>query len=986
MLITIASHLLFALASFQDPTPQTPGPQSPGPMMWTGESQSVPQPPEKDAPALADALRGELKALVTRTDVQRDYQKQLEKLDRMRAVACWSFAYPGKAEIAAEIAVTRADWLEKLGRHEDAVYAAWHPFVMPEEKTKAPYDGFVWTPSNGTLAELVNRTSELPAMVELRKRFPSNAPSTKGGDAIEDAVRRECLEGNPMNLTNFGTRCVPALVRILRENPRQMNERNPVDLGAQPLGVLMLIDRAAANRLLLATLGTRGPDWMLRAIFCLSNLQITKQGLVASADPCSPNTSSDPLTLQVVDALAREGMPAPRLFSLLEPLVGNDIVSSDVRDFLLHQVQATDPNILSPLRSMLDGVRVGPNKRVLYEAFLDSPDPELRGRCARALASYDVGPATLRAAEHSDANVRQGAANALVRHVVWPYDYQRNTPATDKAGRWLEVPRTPEIAAAVAKLARDPEKSVRLALVHALQSSGEEPTADLLALVLTDSDREVRAVAAYPWNLQPALQARVLERLAVDGDAEVLRTVGEALSQCTPTRHKEWSPNFELVLPAITKWLTNPAALFDAKYARAAELPLQAALTTPAGAKAVFEACARGPHRTELLPVLAMNVQWAKDKQDSSVQVVYDVLDGASIAELFAAACAQDPGRAEWTTRAVVDFAQRGAVELRPFLELARDESLSVELRLRALRIAAAKDDPALKPFVLSFLRGARADDYARSSPSNQLAARLEEALHGWPGFAQVRGEICADPKIADGIALFAASLDWKAPALDAAAVRACLQRWPRLSDDWKIAALGILHFLDPRADAGVLELWKSTYRDGRYSWRVVDAMARFPCDESVPMLTEMVRAEWLTGQQGSENVRNTAIDALTKRLDDLGADALLKAIATAPGEEVRKKCFDGLEQIRKYQDEKQNWQTRRNGTAARDAAVAELLPMLEDSDPAIRASAARSLATLRATEHLPRLVRLLKDKEPAVRDAAQKALDALNAPEAKKP
>jgi hypothetical protein len=329
---------------------------------------------------------------------------------------------------------------------------------------------------------------------------------------------------------------------------------------------------------------------------------------------------------------------------------------------------------------------------------------------------------------------------------------------------------------------------------------------------------------------------------------------------------------------------------------------------------------------------------------------------------------------------AIADFAQRGEVDVRPFLELARDESRPMELRLRALRIAATKDDPALKPFVISFLRSAKLEGPASS--------RLEQALRAWPGLAQARTEICTDPKIPDGIALFTVScVDSKASALDAAATRACLQRWARLDEESKSWGTAILLALDPRVEAGVLELWKNLYRDAKYTWRVVDAMSRYPCDESVPLLAECVRSEWLIGSQGGGlNVRNTAIAALTERLDDLGADALLKAIATAPGEEVRKKCFDGLEQIRKYQDEKQSWQKRKGGEAARDQAIADLLPMLADKEAGIRAAAARSLATLRAVEHLPKLVALLKDPDTSVREAAQKALDALNAPETKKP
>src|SRR5689334_25188515 len=98
LLITIAK-LLLALASFQDQ----------GPLMWTGEKGLASSPTQKDAPALAEALRKELATLVTRTDLQRDYSKQLETLDQLRATACWSNAYPGKPEILSEIAEVRAD-------------------------------------------------------------------------------------------------------------------------------------------------------------------------------------------------------------------------------------------------------------------------------------------------------------------------------------------------------------------------------------------------------------------------------------------------------------------------------------------------------------------------------------------------------------------------------------------------------------------------------------------------------------------------------------------------------------------------------------------------------------------------------------------------------------------------------------------------------------------------------------------------------------
>ncbi len=162
----------------------------------------------------------------------------------------------------------------------------------------------------------------------------------------------------------------------------------------------------------------------------------------------------------------------------------------------------------------------------------------------------------------------------------------------------------------------------------------------------------------------------------------------------------------------------------------------------------------------------------------------------------------------------------------------------------------------------------------------------------------------------------------------------------------------------------------------------LLDALQAFPVDESIDILIEIITRNDVAIDSGH---RARAADLLARRLDDRGADALLRAIAAAPFESVRQKCFDGLEQIRKYQDEKQSWQKRKGGEAARDQAIADLLPMLGDKEATIRAAAARSLATLQATEHLPKLVALLKDKDASVREAAQKALDALNAP-GKKP
>jgi HEAT repeat protein len=112
--------------------------------------------------------------------------------------------------------------------------------------------------------------------------------------------------------------------------------------------------------------------------------------------------------------------------------------------------------------------------------------------------------------------------------------------------------------------------------------------------------------------------------------------------------------------------------------------------------------------------------------------------------------------------------------------------------------------------------------------------------------------------------------------------------------------------------------------------------------------------------------------------LSDEAAETLLKGLGSTADENVRKACFDALDTIRRYQEEKERWAQRRSSRQAQDAAIAELLPMLADKDANVRAQAARSMGALGAVEQLPALVRLLKDSDQTVRKAAQEAIDAL--------
>jgi HEAT repeat protein len=983
-MITLAK-LLLALAGFQTQTPQTPGP-----MMWTGKLGgsddfflgAVDLPVEKEAAAFASALRGALAKLKTGVEIQRDFAKQLGTLDTLRAQACWSFAYPGKSELAAEIAGTRADWLEKLGRHSDAVFAAWHPFVMPEEKDKAPYSKYAWVASNGSLAELVNKIDALPAMVELHKRYPIDSPATKGGDAIEQVVRDSIEHGDPQTLKDFGARCVPALEKALREGPDELTSR--LTPPSDPLSVLFEIDRRSAENLVIATLGKRGPAWTQRVLRAIGNSALTSgDAWVNSTDPLQPPRFDDPLTLQMIDTLAAQPLSSPIFFALLSHLVRNDAISPTVHTFLLAHLQATDPLIVESLRNMLDGERCGPNKRALYEAFLDSASPDLRRRCAIALQHYPVGPATLRATQHSDPNVRSNALVALLRHYENPFRYWGQPgPRVERA-----VPRTPEIEAALLRLAKDPEPTVRSQLLNALKESREKPPADVLEALLSDSDAGVRMYAAFDWSFDPELQAMVFERLARDENPTVLKQVAGGIANRSPLNTWEYLKEFQNYVPALSNLLMNSALV---KQDMPWDRLFGSALLSPAGAKMLVESCVHGPHAAELVPSMLLQIHWGPNSP--SDVPIYRALDASQMAEIFALQCAaEDRSRTQQIQFTIRRTVQAGFTDAGPFLALSRDKQLALEVRLRMFSAAAPGASANDSQSFIELLRNVTPE---LVDPQHEGGARLRDLIqspfydNGWPasGLVGFAPTVLADRGIGDMLALGVASgaLAITNEKLDAASTSTCVERWNRLGAGEKQWADGILRHLDPRIEPRVLLIWRSEVHNYDIGDGLLSAMGTFQVDEGVDLVRGYISAMDLPSAW--ERLRIGAIQILTRRLDDLGADALLKAIAETGNEITRKACFDGLEQIRKYQDEKQSWQKRKGGESAREQAIADLLPMLGDKDANIRAAAARSLATLQAAEHLPKLVALLKDKDASVREAAQKALDALNSAGAKKP
>lgn len=134
-----------------------------------------------------------------------------------------------------------------------------------------------------------------------------------------------------------------------------------------------------------------------------------------------------------------------------------------------------------------------------------------------------------------------------------------------------------------------------------------------------------------------------------------------------------------------------------------------------------------------------------------------------------------------------------------------------------------------------------------------------------------------------------------------------------------------------------------------------------------------------LAAEAGSVETRRAAIDALIRLATPEAALALGAALLASDDDATRARIGAGLDMLRRYHDERRYWLRQQVPELPdREHALRELVGMLADPAPAVRAEAARSIAAFAALEAVPALIRALQDPDGAVRDAARAALDRL--------
>lgn len=915
----------------------------------------------------------ELARIELSIDVDRELDQARARLDELWVRAARKREYDGRFEVLERIALARAQLAKQRAGDEAALAELLS--LLPDERVKTALGArFELEPADASLVELETKSLASPALLAARARFQgagsNGAPSkgVAGDDGLEESIRAALSSDSPRLITDLGSRAAPALERIALESPQQLNVRPEFD----PVRLLYTVDPLRALHFFREKFDAGGGVWhwrMAQALVTRDLLSANSSWMVPTYDDAKakPNTCALDDLMPLVERLTADESARSVALSLVGSAAKYNGLTPALQETLARYIQDTDAPLRDQVFSTLQGAVDRSTVRPVIEAGLKSADPGVRRRCAEHLANRGPSPALDALASDADPDVRALVARSYTRKSLETRDY---ASASDYA--------------VVKQLARDPHGAVRLAAAYAVIKAPRPLAKELYVRLAQDSDPQVVRAFAGDLDVEAPAQVEVLEALAEsEATIEAYDRRLKALRESSADPSDEWAVPF---LRGFARRITV-GQIRDAWKDNDFHSALHRFMRTEDGMRAVSAAVAtrNDPELWkawfESLPFVVRDERvpagmHAIDPRHLETALRHWLVQSniviTSLVQNIRASVSPNP-------KGGASAAARALEQLPAWRALALDASRSVLQRAFAASIAVANSDAELEAalqVLLSdphwILEGNAGESDAwqwlpRALPALFLPARREAFLARL--FQDPGVNVNALSQIASGM---------RSDAWTPALALALLERWAANPDDLRTTNLANpLFALPTRPDARVVAVLEKLVHESGFAPKAAEYMGRNRQPEFVPILAACLDPTWLKQR---DEVQKAAAAALTSYMTEEAAEHLLRGVTLAVGPEGRDACLAGVEQIRKYLEEKKRWAARSSDGEKRISAVKELVTLLSDNDAATRAQAARGLATLNATEELPRLVQLLKDKSADVRNAAQQALDALSA------
>lgn len=905
-------------------------------------------------------------------EVSRDFVGAAKRIGALRGRASWK-EVPQREELLTRIAMVRAQLYQRVGDSATALRVL--QVLLPGDLGDSDLQTVA---ADSEDLRLQTEALQAPAVRALREQLQSAAAAPPAvDDAIASAVGEAVANGKEGSILELGRRAVPALLRLA-----SIGTDAWIDQGRDPLYYLVALDEARSAQLILEHFDRGGPFWKRRALRAMAAAQVLENEGTFLSQPRSNPRLIETWWLPVVLRLVQDPDTAQESLAFVRSLALRDALDEPLIAALSQLLRGSDPGLIGAIQKIIGQSRGHDGTRRILESMLDAHDPLLRDFAAQNLLSYRESPGLRAAVRSGDPKVRLAVVKSLQDHYVAIPQYGLDGSPGAAHQEQVSFGLDAADAALLEVLLRDADLQVRLEAVDAVRQK-QAAIADATWLELARSpDAEVRrgvAYAAVPDLRRDDLSARVLEILAQDKDPQVLDAFDAVIAMHSHPSDKD--VDLDKFLPAIEMRVANVARPFRITEEGMRDSFTRRVLETEAGRRTAGRWALSG--NTEWADMLAVQISTALSRamtggaapgsvQPAAVNIPFD--DAGLIRFL----------RGGWTGgnawyRDVAQQASRLRVEHpEPWRALALDTSAPVPLRLAAVDVIADRADAELARVLVDVLTSATwssQDDRGWEGMVRSVFLRLprEFARQAFAALLEKGG----NSFLIRGAAVGFASAHEFTPALS----ETYLQRVLGKPDGpyHQEAALAALNEVASRPAEKRGTWLEQAVRFRPLAAPVVRLLGGLREARYRPLLVEALDARWITDESERDEVQVTAIEAIARYLDDEAVQILLDTAGSFSDSSLRQVCYDELNRIKSHLAAKAEWELRRRAGASKDSAIAALLPMLDSEDAAMRAQAARSLATLGAVEELPRLVKLLQDPDAVVREAAQRALEVLN-------
>jgi hypothetical protein len=417
----------------------------------------------------ASALAKELAEIRLLADVDRKVEEASKRLEDLRIRAAWELDYPRRFDVLVLVAKERAEIFAKLGRSEDAAKAV--QLLLPDAAAKQAAPTYELVPASAKLIQEEQLALKDPRLVAGTRAVPA---SSQPSDEIEAAVVKAFQERQYKVVEDIGSRAAPALEKLALAKVDEL-----VETSAEPLWFLFRLAPDRGAKFALESYDRGGFFWHKRILNSM-RAQSAKENDMPAWAAVTARLIDDPQVRR--DALV-----------LVHDFAQRNWFTPELQAAMVRALEGADSDLATEiLRVLTDGFGRSSVQPVI-EAMVQSPIVEVRRTAASWMRGYASSETMLRLVDHQDPEMRGLLASFL-------------TPATPNQPRHVIPVIDSRARDILAKLALDPEPSVRADAAAAIAELKTPLDADVYTALARDTDAKV--LDTFDWVLGKLAQSQ----------------------------------------------------------------------------------------------------------------------------------------------------------------------------------------------------------------------------------------------------------------------------------------------------------------------------------------------------------------------------------------------------------------------------------------------------------------------------------------------